>query len=161
MNNFRLNFSRFLLLALPYKQNITLNVIFRVASMFFALFMANESGSIVTILSRGGTFEEVKMKVILLFCAMLFTILLMMLMLYGKASGANLDSRLVIEARKIVFSDYLKKDTSFQEATGKTLSLFENGILSWLRITEQILMECPINGIAFIIVLVYLLILHT
>lgn len=60
------------------------------------------------------------------------------------------------ESRRKVFSEYLGKEVSVTEATGKTIGLFETGISSWVRIAWLFAIELPLNVTAFVAVFCYL-----
>ena len=61
------------------------------------------------------------------------------------------------EIRRRILAAYLTKETSIHTPTGKTLSIFENGIASWLNLSIRMTMEDPINIISFIIGFGYLI----
>lgn len=69
-------------------------------------------------------------------------------------------SRITKTVRKNILGEYFRRETLSQEATGKTLSIFENGISSWEQIVTRLMMEDPINISSFVIAFVYLLFLN-
>lgn len=84
--------------------------------------------------------------------------MILVITVWGKLSWPHLESRMLYEVRKRVFSEYLGKEISVSEATGKTIALFENGIASWIRLVDQVVLEFPINTSAFIAVFSYLIV---
>lgn len=60
------------------------------------------------------------------------------------------------EARRNVFAEYLGKEVSVTEATGKTIGLFETGIQSWVKIAWLFAIEFPLDITAFVAVFCYL-----
>lgn len=142
--------------AVACKKNVLFHLVFRVAILALAIFIANETGKIVTLISGGATFPEILSVAERVFAAIGASVALLFFTMWQKAGWPHVESRMVRDIRKRVFSEYLGKEVSVTEATGKTIGLFETGILSWLRIAALLSIEFPINIAAFVTVFCYL-----
>lgn len=140
----------------PYRKNLAVHLVFRFSILALAVFIANQTGAIVTLLSAGAEFSEIFAVAERVFAAICLSIVLLFVTIWQKASWSHVESRMLRETRRRVFSEYLGKEVSVAEATGKTIGLFETGILSWVRISSLFAIEFPLDITAFAVVFCYL-----
>lgn len=129
---------------------------FRLSILALAIYIANETGKIVTLISRGAAFSDVLATGEHVFLAIGASILLLIFTIWQKAGWPHLESRMMREARRQIFTEYLGKEVSVTEATGKTIGLFETGIQSWVKIAWLFAIEFPLDVTAFVAVFCYL-----
>lgn len=138
------------------KKNVLFHLVFRLSILVLAIFIANETGKIVTLISGGSAFSEIAAVAERVFAAIGASIALLFFTMWQKAGWPHVESRMFRDIRKRVFSEYMGKEVSVTEATGKTIGLFETGMLSWLRIAALFAIEFPLDVTAFVAVFCYL-----
>lgn len=84
----------------------------------------------------------------------------MFFMTYKKAGHPNITARIAKTIREKILTEYFRRQTLSHEATGKTLSVFENGLNSWEQLSLRLTIEDPINIASFFIGFAYLLFLN-
>lgn len=142
--------------AIANAKNVVLHLVFRLSILALAIFIANETGKIVTLISKGAAYSEIFATGEMVFAGIGASIALLAVTVWQKAGWPHVESRMVRDIRRRVFSEYLGKEVSVAEATGKTIGLFETGIFSWLRITALLSIEFPLDITAFVAVFCYL-----
>jgi ABC-type bacteriocin/lantibiotic exporter with double-glycine peptidase domain len=84
----------------------------------------------------------------------------MFFMTSRNAAYPNLAARIAKTIRENILTEYFRRQTLSHEATGKTLSVFENGLNSWEQLSMRLTIEDPINISSFFIGFTYLLFLN-
>lgn len=153
---FRSDFSEYLAPASRSRKNVAIHLAFRVSLLALALFVASETGKIVTLLAAKAPFDDVLAVGYRVLVALGLSVAVLAFVVWQKGGWPHVESRMLREARRRAFAEYLRKEISVTEATGKTIALFENGILSWVRIAQLFLVEFPLNVTAFAAVFCYL-----
>lgn len=138
------------------RRQVFFQLAFRLSLLGIGLFVANGTGDIVTLLSAGASYGEILRAGWTLLGATGIAFSLLFAVIRLKGAWPHVESRMLREARRSVFAEYLGKEVSVSEATGKTLSLFENGIASWVRMASTLVIELPLNVLAFAAVFSYL-----
>jgi len=85
---------------------------------------------------------------------------LMFFMTYKNAGHSSIAARIAKTIREKILAEYFRRQTLSHEATGKTLSVFENGLNSWEQLSMRLTIEDPINISSFFIGFAYLLFLN-
>lgn len=108
------------------RKNVASHLFFRLALLALAMYIANETGKIVTLISKGASFSEALAVGNHVYVAIGGSLFLLAFTVWQKAGWPHVESRLMREARRKIFSEYLGKEVSVTEATGKTIGLFES-----------------------------------
>lgn len=75
----------------------------------------------------------------------------MLYMVSGNAGYPNIAARISKTIRENILAEYFRRQTLSYEATGKTLSIFENGLNAWETLSIRLTIEDPINVLSFIV----------
>ena len=143
----------------PAKSNaryVFSHLFFRLAILALAIFVANETGKIVTLISSGAPYSSVLHSGGKVLAAITLSLVLIVFTVWLKGAWPHVESRMLRVIRGRVFSEYLGKEVSVSEATGKTIGLFESAIASWAKISMIVSVEFPLNLSAFAVVFAYL-----
>lgn len=125
--------------------------------MIAGIFVAQCFGKIVDLTSKGAQFGAI---LTLWVEAFIVTTISFIFVFILRGGWSSITARVSKTVREKILSEYFRRETLSHEATGKTLSIFENGEKAWEQLAMRITTEDPVNIISFIVGLGYLLSLN-
>lgn len=135
---------------------VATNIVYRVSIMVTGLFVAQIFGRITEAVATHASVQAVFLLGAQAFGAIALNTVMLFVMVELRAGYPNLSVYASREIRKRILDEYFTKEVSIHAPTGKTLSIFENGMGSWIALCLRMTVEDPINLISFAIGFGYL-----
>ncbi len=136
---------------------VWIHIVYRFVVAISAILIAQILGRITQAIAVRASFDVIVSIGIEAFAIIVLNLVILGIMVYFNATQMDVSVRASRVIRQQLLESYFKKELSLQTPTGKVLTIFENGISSWLTLSNRAVIDDPFGIVTFFIGFGYLI----